>query len=146
MNVLDKLNQQWGKAQEEEKEKNNITFSFVLEIEKVEILRKVESFRRKTDFHYSISDAIREGIEFMKIKNTDLLIRPNGLIPTRRGKRSNSEKRETVHTSYRITETEREFIYDYIYTKCVNKDGNFTKDDFMEDLIKALKLAYKEIK
>lgn len=146
MNVLDKLNQKWSEAQENEIEKNNITFSFLLEIEKVETLRNVETFRRKTDFHYSVSDAVREGIQLMIKDSKDLVVRPVGLIPTRRGKRSNNEKKERVFTSYRISESEREFIYDYIYNKCLKMDGNFTKDDFMEDLIKTLKLAYKEIK
>jgi len=143
MNVLDKLNEQWNNAQEQQKVKKNVTFSFLIEIEKIEALRSFESFKRKTDFHYSVSDVIREGIEIMRNQNKNLPSRPNGLIPTRRGKHSNSQKKERVFTSYRISENDRDFIYDYMYNKCSKMEGNYTKDDFMEDLIEAFKSAYK---
>jgi hypothetical protein len=128
--------------------KNNITFSFLLQIEVVEQMREIEAIKRKTDFYYTVSDVVREGIDIMRKKYKNLPVRPEGLLPTRRGKHSNSTKKDKVFTSCRITEQDREFIYDFMFSKNINQDGefinvNFTKDDFMETLLKDFKANLK---
>lgn len=120
--------------------KNTFTFSFLLKIETMEKLRLIEEFKRRKKFQYNVSDVIREGIKKMKKKYQSLPNRPEGLIPTRRGKHSNSEKKEKTFTSFRISGEDRDFIYDFMYFKNLNENGdlitsNFTKDDFMECLL-----------
>lgn len=121
--------------------KNKITFSFLLQMEVVERMREIEALKRKTDFYYTVSNVVRDGIDIMRNKYTNLPIRPEGLLPTRRGKHSNSTKKDKVFTSCRICEQDREFIYDFMYSKNIDQNGNFingnfTKDDFMEVLLK----------
>lgn len=162
--AAEKMAEAWGKVAElqeqphqEPKQQieetsliNNVTFSFLLQMQVVEQLREIEAIKRKDDFHYCVSDVIRDGIEIMRNKYKDLPLRPNGVIPTRRGKRSNSTKTERVFTSCRISAADREFIYDFMYSKNINIDGdflstNYTKDDFIEQLLKDFKgsLKYK---
>lgn len=153
--ATEKMNDMWVKAKEKplpqketanntDLEKRSVTFSFLLQYNVVQQLREIELLKRQTDFHYNVSDVIREGIEVMKKKYTDLPIRPNGVLPTRRGKHSNSDKKEKFHTSCRISEEQRDFIYDFMFSKNIDengqiKAGNFTKDDFVEALLKDLK-------
>lgn len=125
--------------------KNTFTFSFLLKIEVVEKLRQIEATKRKNKFHYNVSEVIREGIGVMRQKYKNLPSRPDGLIPTRRGKHSNSENKEKTFTSFRISGEDRDFIYDFMYFKNLDEKGkficsNYTKDDFMECLISNLKL------
>lgn len=157
--ATEKMAEAWGKvtepqAPQEPKQTNdsnsakNITFSFLLQIEVVQQMREIEAIKRKTDFHYTVSDVVREGIDIMRKKYKNLPLRPEGLLPTRRGKHSNSTKKDKVFTSCRITEQDREFIYDFMFSKNINQDGefinaNFTKDDFMETLLKDFKANLK---
>lgn len=158
--ATEKMAEAWGKVAEQEQPqepkqandsksaKNNITFSFLLQIEVVEQMREIEAIKRKTDFHYTVSDVVREGIDIMRKKYKNLPVRPEGLLPTRRGKHSNSTKKDKVFTSCRISEQDREFIYDFMFSKNINQDGefinaNFTKDDFMETLLKDFKSNLK---
>ena len=163
LSATEKMAEAWGKVAKQEQLqptqepkpqientslKNDVTFSFLLQMEVVEQLREIEAIKRKDNFHYCVSDVIRDGIDIMRNKYKDLPLRPNGVLPTRRGKHSNSTKKERVFTSCRISVIDREFIYDFMYSKNINKNGdflstNFTKDDFIEQLLKDVKASFK---
>lgn len=130
------------------KEKS-FNFSFVSEAENINYIRRLEFEKRRqgSEFSYfTSSDVVKEGIALLRKKGPKLKNRPAGMIPTRRGRVSNgTELKEKVTTSFSLIENEVDYIYDYIYTKSGDILGSFTKESFMNDMIKELKNKYGEL-
>ena len=130
------------------KEKS-FNFSFVSEAENINYIRRLEFEKRRqgSEFSYfTSSDVVKEGISLLRKRGPKLKNRPAGMIPTRRGRVSNgTELKEKVTTSFSLIENEVDYIYDYIYTKSGDVLGSFTKEAFMNDMIKALKNKYGEL-
>lgn len=130
------------------KEKS-FNFSFVSEAENINYIRRLEFEKRRqgSEFSYfTSSDVVKEGIALLREKGPKLKKRPAGMIPTRRGRVSNgTELKEKVTTSFSLIENEVDYIYDYIYTKSGDVLGSFTKESFMNDMIKELKNKYGEL-
>lgn len=131
-------------------EDNLFNFSFNVDKSNVDFIRKFVDMKRSNpdDFHYNQTDAIREGILLLKEKNPHITERPSAIkIPTRKGRIFGStveefNKIEKIKTSFRINEIEKEYIYDYIYSKTLI-EKSFGKEDFLEELIESLKSKYK---
>lgn len=131
-------------------EDNLFNFSFNVDRSIVDFIRNFVDKKRDNpdDYHYNQTDAIREGIVLMKLKNPDIPQRPAKIgIPTRKGRVLGSTaqdfiKTEKIKTSFRINEIEKEYIYDYIYSKTLN-DKTFGKEHFLGELIENLKDKYK---
>lgn len=130
------------------KEKS-FNFSFVSEADNINYIRRLEFEKRRqgSEFSYfTSSDVVKEGIALLRKKGPKLKNRPAGMIPTRRGRVSNgTELKEKVTTSFSLIENEVDYIYDYIYTKSGDILGSFTKESFMNDMIKELKNKYGEL-
>lgn len=130
------------------KEKS-FNFSFVSEAENINYIRRLEFEKRRqgSEFSYfTSSDVVKEGIALLRKKGPKLKNRPAGMIPTRRGRVSNgTELKDKVTTSFSLIEDEVDYIYDYIYTKSGDILGSFTKESFMNDMIKELKNKYGEL-
>jgi hypothetical protein len=128
---------------------NNINFSFNLEQEKVEFLRNFVYFKRSLSpefFHYNNSHALREGINLLQNENQNLKNRPTiAKVPTRVGSRGNLNGIVKLKTSYSISEADRNFMYNYIYDK-QNSNPDFSKTEFMEDIINILSSTYPTMK
>ncbi|MBP0611909.1 hypothetical protein J8J42_02475 [Chryseobacterium sp. cx-311] len=127
----------------------NYNFSFSSEAENMNYIRALEFEKRRQDpefFQFTASDVVKEGVELLRQTGQRLKKRPAGMIPTRRGRvMKGAELNNRVRTSFSLTENDVEFIYDYIYTKSGNVLGAFTKEDFMNDMIGALKAKYGEL-
>jgi hypothetical protein len=130
-------------------EKKFFTFSFNLEQQAVEFLREFVLYKRKSDslfFHFNNSQAIREGILLLKANNPSIEARPEHLkIPTRVGREGSLNGAVKLKTSYFINEVERDFIYNFIYEKSL-QNVYYSKTDFMNDLIGAIKNEYPKMK
>lgn len=127
------------------KEKS-FNFSFVSEAENINYIRQLEFVKRTKDpesSNFTSSDVVKEGIALLRKNGPKLKNRPEGMIPTRRGRVTNgTELKNKVTTSFSLNKTEVDYIYDYIFTKSGDVLGSFTKEAFMNDLIKTLKKKY----
>lgn len=131
-------------------EDNLFNFSFNVEKSLINFIRKFVEMKRTNpdDFHYSQTDAIREGINLLKEINPDITQRPKSVkIPTRKGRILGTVveegiKAEKVKTSFRINEIEKEYIYDFIYSKTTSEKP-YGKEEFLEELTAVLKEEYK---
>jgi len=130
------------------KPKSN-NFSFTSELDNLNYIRALEFEKRRQDpefFQFSASDVVKEGVELLRQTGPKLKNRPAGMIPTRRGRTPKGEElTQKVRTSFSLTESDVNYIYDYIYTKSGDTLGAFTKEDFMNDMIGALKSKYGEL-
>ena len=119
-----------------------VSFSFNIEKSKVEFLRTFVLFKRNISpefFHYSNTEAVREGIQYLRKKNTDLEDRPASVkMSTRKGTQGRLHGIEKLKTSFSISKNDIEFIYNLIYKNDV-KSGKYGKAEFFDDLIEALK-------
>lgn len=119
-----------------------VSFSFNIEKTKVEFLRTFVLFKRNNGpefFHYSNTEAVREGIQYLRKENADLENRPASVkMSTRKGTQGRLHGIEKLKTSFSISKDDREFIYNLIYKNDVKK-GNYGKAEFFNDLIEALK-------
>lgn len=126
-----------------------LSFPFNLEQEKVQFLRSFVLFKRNLSpefFHYNNSHAIREGIDLLGQAHPNLKKRPKTVkIPTRLGSQGSLNGKVKLKTSYWINEVERDFIYNFIYANSIIKN-EYSKSDFMDDLIKILCSTYPEMK
>ena len=124
-----------------------IRFSFSLLAEEVDWFRSLVSKKRKSNdkfISYSNSDLFKDGVEFLKIKYPNCH-RIGEELPTRTGRKFNSIKEKRFPTSFSITESDRKFIYDFIYYKLkISSDGNYSKSNFIKDLIDAVNENMKE--
>ncbi|WP_175623189.1 hypothetical protein [Chryseobacterium schmidteae] len=119
-----------------------VSFSFNIEKTKIEFLRTFVLFKRNIGpqfFHYSNTEAVREGIQHLRKQNADLENRPASVkMSTRKGTQGRLYGIEKLKTSFSISKDDREFIYNLIYKKDV-QNGNYGKAEFFDDLIEALK-------
>jgi Arc/MetJ-type ribon-helix-helix transcriptional regulator len=130
-------------------EDNLFNFSFNVDRSLVDFIRKFVDIKRSNpdEYHYNQSDAIREGIKLLKEANIEIGQRPRSVkIPTRKGRTFGStvedfNKVEKIKTSFRINEIEKEYIYDFIYSKATSEKP-YGKEDFLEELTEALKQKY----
>ncbi len=124
-------------------------FSFTADVESLNYIRSLEFEKRQQDpefFQFSASDVVKEGVELLRQTGPKLKKRPEGMIPTRRGRTPKGEEIiKKVRTSFSLTESDVNYIYDYIFTKTGDTLGAFTKEDFMTDMIGALKSKYGEL-
>lgn len=138
--IPDKIIDDISKKDSHEK---TLSFSFNIEKSKVEFLRTFVLFKRNIGpefFHYSNTDAVREGIQYLRNKYNDLKNRPASVrMSTRKGTQGRLYGVEKVKTSFSINSAEKEFIYNLIYKNAV-KNGNYGKAEFFDDLIEELKL------
>lgn len=123
-------------------EEKIVSFSFNIEKSKVEFLRTFVLFKRNIGpefFHYSNTEAVREGIQYLRKENADLENRPASVkMSTRKGTQGRLHGIEKLKTSFSISRDDREFIYNLIYENDV-KNGNYGKAEFFDDLIESLK-------
>lgn len=131
-------------SEELEKKDRSFIFAFNLEQEKVQFLREYVILKRKSDpihFHFNISKAIKKGIEILSSLNPDLKSRPDNIkIPTKRGTKGSLNGVIKLKTSFWITDSDRDFIYNYIYYKInLLHIEDYSKSDFISDIIKVLK-------
>lgn len=131
---------------------NNIPFSFTLDRNlvlfiKELVLKKINE--SVENYHFNESTAVREGIQLLS-KNSPVKQRP-AIIgnPTKRGrKRGSSGSSITnkdvvkVSTSFLISESDREYIYNYIYENSKG-DERFTKEQFFVLVVEQLEQKYK---
>ena len=119
-----------------------VSFSFNIEKSKIEFLRAFVLFKRNISpefFHYSNTEAVREGIQYLRKENTDLEDRPASVkMSTRKGTQGRLYGIEKLKTSFSISKNDREFIYNLIYKNDI-KNRNYGKAEFFDDLIEALK-------
>lgn len=131
-------------------EDNLFNFSFNVEKPLIDFIRKFVDIKRTNpdQYHYSQSDAIREGINLLREINPTIIQRPRAVkIPTRKGRVygtviDEGNKTEKVKTSFRINEIEKEYIYDFIYSKATSEKP-YGKEDFLEELTDVLKEEYQ---
>lgn len=129
-------------------EDNLFNFSFNIEKPLFIFIRKFVEFKRSNpdEFHYSQSDAIREGINLLKKSNPNVTQRPKAVkIPTRKGRvvgTVDGNIEEKVKTSFRINEIEKEYIYDFIYSKTTSEKP-YGKEDFLKELTEVIKDEYE---
>ena len=118
---------------------------FKIERKNLDWCREFVSWKRLNlgDYQYTQSDIIREGISLLKEKYGELPNRPMSMaIPTKGGRVAGEVLKEPrKKTSFRISEIEREFIYNLIFFKLQGKI-NYTKENFLEEIINLLSLKY----
>ena len=149
-NLANDLNDLQATEKNEQLNENNFfTFSFNLEQKAIEFLREFVLYKRKSDsifFHFNNSQAVREGMLLLKANNPTIEARPKHLkIPTRIGRDGSLNGAVKLKTSYWINEVERDFIYNFIYAKSL-QNANYSKTDFINDLISAIKNEYPKMK
>lgn len=130
-----------------EKEKTT-NFPFNLEQDRIEYLRDFVMNKRKQDaefFHYSNTDAVKEGINYLRQKYDDLKKRPESIKhSTRVGTNGHLNGVIKTQTSFSLPVSDREFIYDLIFAK----DGNpseYNKAEFFDELIEELSKKYPSV-
>ena len=127
------------KDEQDEDKVKYIPFAFTLEKELV-LFRIKESL---DNYFYNESEAIREGIELMKLA-FPMEKRPVEISnPTKSGRGASLDKSiERVNTSFLLHEEHKEYIYDFIYHK-QEGGGRFTKGEFITLVVEKLKRKYK---
>lgn len=135
------------KETEEIKKEKTLIFPYQLDESTMLFIRNFIHYKRFEDgvFEYNLSSVMKEGISLLKEKYPNIPLRPKNVkTPTKKGRRKKSnENEETKYpTSFHISESEREFIYDFIYDK-LKKEEDYIKEDFMNDLITEIKRKYK---
>ncbi len=116
-------------------------FSFNIEKSMVNFVRDFVLQKRDNPkhYHYNNSDAMRDGIAFLRESNPNIKRRPsNALLPTKRGTLGRLNGITKVKTSFSISDKDKDFLYNYIYFK-QQKKKDFGKAEFFADLIQALK-------
>jgi hypothetical protein len=124
---------------------NNIPFAFTIDKNLVLFIKELVLFQITSsidNYHYNESAAVREGINILKLEHP-IERRPDEIInPTKRG-RGNTLNKEIVkvNTSFLISESDREYIYDYIYNQ-QKSGGRFTKEEFLILVVDKLEQKY----
>lgn len=135
------------KENEEIKKEKIINFSYYLDEKTLFFMKEFIHYKRFEEgvFEYNQSSIIKEGISLLKEKYPNLPVRPEkAKIPTKRGRRKKTNEDDEIKyaTSFNISESEREFIYDFIYDK-LKKGEDYIKEDFINDLLDEIKHKYK---
>lgn len=125
---------------------NNIPFSFTLDRNlvlfiKELVLKKINA--SVENYHFNESSAVREGIQLLRIISP-IKQRPEEIgNPTKRGRKSTAtEGVVKVNTSFLISESDREYIYNFIYER-QKGGGRFTKEEFFVLVVEQLEKKYK---
>lgn len=125
---------------------NNIAFSFTLDrnlvlLIKELVLKKINA--SVENYNFNESSAVREGIQLLRIISP-VKQRPEEIgNPTKRGRKSTAtEGVVKVNTSFLISESDREYIYNFIYER-QKGGGRFTKEEFFVLLVEQLEKKYK---
>lgn len=125
---------------------NNIVYSFYGDVQLVVYLKRLR-LSRNTDpdfYHYSESDAVREGIKLLQKAFPNITQRPSQIHfsgKVGRGK-TKPEEVKKVRTSFTISESDQEFINNFIYER--QKGGErVTKEAFFAIMIEHLENKYK---
>lgn len=134
-------------VQKEPKVKS-VNFPFNLEQNRIEFLRDFVLFKRKSSpefFTFSNTDAVREGIGYLRDKYDDLEQRPASLkYSTRVGTNGLLNGVVKKQTTFSISVSDREFIYNLVFAK----DGNpaeYNKADLFDELLMELSKRYPEV-
>lgn len=137
------------KKNEEIKKEKKLNFVFELEESLIQLIRNFVHYKKFEAgiYEYNQSSVIKEGISLLKEKYPNLPARPDKVKkPTIRGRRKKSIGKiqaEKKHlTSFNISESDREFIYNFIYDK-LKKGEDYIKEDFINDLLDEIKHKYK---
>lgn len=130
-----------------EKEKT-VNFPFNLEQDRIEYLRNFVMNKRKESpefFHYSNTDAVKEGLNYLRDKYQDLKQRPASIKhSTRVGTNGLLNGVIKVQTTFSIPISDREFIYNLVFAK----DGNpteYNKADLFDELLEELNKRYPDV-
>ena len=135
------------KEAEEIKKEKTLIFSYHLDEDTMNFIQDFIHYKRFENgkFEYNLSSMIKEGVSLLKERYPNIPNRPENVkIPTIRGrkKRVNEDDEIKYATSFNISESDREFIYNFIYDK-LKKGEDYIKEDFMNDLITEIKRKYK---
>lgn len=124
---------------------NNIPFSFTLDRNlvlfiKELVLKKINE--SVENYHFNESSAVREGIQLLSVISP-VKQRPEEIgNPTKRGRKSTAaEGVVKVNTSFLISESDREYIYNFIYER-QKGGGRFTKEEFFVLAVEQLEKKY----
>jgi len=122
-----------------------IGFPFNIKKTKLEFLRMLVVYKRTLSpnfFHYSNTDAVREGIQALRELNPNIEQRPNSVkFSTRNGTLGRLNGVEKKKTTFSISENDKEFIYNFIYEKS-KKIGEYGKAEFFDELLEELRKKY----
>lgn len=131
----------------DEKEKT-VNFPFNLEQDRIEYLRNFVMHKRRESvdfFHYSNTDAVKEGISYLRDKYQDLKQRPASIKhSTRVGTNGLLNGVVKVQTTFSVPVSDREFIYNLVFAKD-GKPMEYNKADFFDELIEELSLRYPTV-
>lgn len=127
---------------------NNIPFSFtlgrnlILFIKEL-VLKKINE--SVENYHFNESSAVREGIQLLCLISP-VKQRPVEVgNPTKKGRKSTAAQGVIkINTSFLISESDREYIYNFIYEK-QKEGGRFTKEEFFVLVVEQLGKKYKMI-
>ncbi|PTT38372.1 hypothetical protein DBR28_08670 [Chryseobacterium sp. HMWF028] len=125
-----------------------VNFPFNVEQDRIEYLRELVLYKRRSDpefFHYSNTHAVKEGIGYLREIYPDVEQRPASLkYSTRNGTLGHLNGVEKVKTTFSISTTDKEFIYNLIYKKDANT-GEYNKADLFDELLEELHKVYPEV-
>lgn len=136
--------------QEQEKvfsTENTVIFSFRVNQDLIHYIKKLRLFKieEKASNHlYSESDVVREGIELLREKFSNVPQRPIDVeMPTRRGRGLTRNPSIIMsNTSFTLSENDVNFIYNFIYDK--QKGGDrYTKEEFLALLVEQMEKKFK---
>lgn len=134
-------------VKKDEKEKT-VNFPFNLEQDRLEYLRNfvIQKRRESADFfHYSNTDAVKEGISYLRDKYKDLKQRPASIKhSTRVGTNGLLNGVVKVQTTFSLPVSDREFIYNLVFAKD-GKPTEYNKADFFDELIEELSSRYPTV-
>ncbi|RNA63931.1 hypothetical protein D1631_00020 [Chryseobacterium nematophagum] len=130
-----------------EKEKT-VNFPFNLEQDRIEYLRNFVMYKRKESaefFHYSNTEAVKEGISYLREKYRDLKQRPEFIKhSTRVGTNGLLNGVVKVQTTFSIPISDREFIYNLVFAKDSNPT-EYNKANFFDELLDELQKRYPSV-
>lgn len=125
-------------SEELKKEERFYNFSFSLEKEQNEFIEEFVSFKRRSNtsfYHYTKSKAIVDGIALLKLKYPNLKSRKTD-ITTIKGTKGLLNGKKKLIRSFSISNSDREFIYDFINYKIITNEGiKYGKFEFIDELI-----------
>lgn len=123
-------------------------FPFNVEQDRIEYLRNIVLYKRRLSpefFHYSNTDAVREGIECLREAYPEVEPRPSSVkYSTRNGTLGRLNGVEKIKTTFSISERDKEFIYNLIYKKD-GRPAEYNKADLFDELLEKLEKRYPEV-
>lgn len=124
---------------------NNVIMAFHVDKELILFIKKLVFFKINEDvnsYHYNESEAVREGINLMRLTMPNLKERPAEIEnPTRKGRRTTNSGIVKVKTSFLVSENDKQFFYNLVYDR-QKGGGTFTKEDFLKLIVEHLQNNY----